>query len=305
MRFRSVVVLACVPFASVSVAAQGKATTPIGIAEVRRLESALADDSMEGRLTGAPGGARAARYIANEMARIGLTPEGDSGFYQRVPVSAGDSGIALRSSFTDAAAGKHETAYNLLGLLKGSDPTLAREIIVVDAHYDHLGIVDTGGRRLDLQRRRRRRVRNGVRACRGERARARHAPEALDPLRAHDWRGRRAARHLLAPRSLPGAARQRRRQPRDGDDRSPRLARGRSREGVAHGIRSVDDGRDAAARAHPDRRRSAPRPALLRAQRQHRVRASAEFRRTRCRRSTCTRTITSRRTKSLASTSRT
>src|SRR5947209_8667175 len=65
---------------------------------------------------------------------------GDSGYYQRVPVTATDSGIALRSSFSDAAPGKHETAYNVIGMLKGSDPTLARQVIVVDAHYDHLGI---------------------------------------------------------------------------------------------------------------------------------------------------------------------
>ena len=28
----------------------------------------------------------------------------------------------------------------MLGLLKGSDPKLTGEIILVDAHYDHLGI---------------------------------------------------------------------------------------------------------------------------------------------------------------------
>jgi hypothetical protein len=135
---RSMLVFAFLPFASIS--AQTNATRTIAVAEVRRLESALADDSMEGRLTGAPGGARAARFIAHEMSVIGLQPAGDSGFYQRVPVSASDSGITLRSSFDDASAGKHETAYNVLGLLKGTDPKLAGEIIVIDAHYDHLGI---------------------------------------------------------------------------------------------------------------------------------------------------------------------
>lgn len=108
--------------------------------DVRRLETALADDSMEGRLTGTPGGARAARYIAGEMTRIGLQPVGDSGYFQRVPVTATDSSIDLRASFDDAAAGKHETAVNVLGLLKGSDPKLAKEIVLVDAHYDHLGV---------------------------------------------------------------------------------------------------------------------------------------------------------------------
>ena len=120
--------------------AQAKGSRAIGAAEVRRLESALADDSMEGRLTASRGGARAARFIAGEMKRAGLTPMGDSGFFQRVPVSATDSGITLRASFTDSAPGRHETAVNVIGLLKGGDPRLAGEVIVVDAHYDHLGI---------------------------------------------------------------------------------------------------------------------------------------------------------------------
>ena len=120
--------------------AQGHPAVRVTAADVRRMESALADDSMEGRLTGTAGGARAARYIAAQMQTIGLVPLGDSGYFQRVPVSATDSSIDLRSSFGDAAPGKHETAVNVVGLLKGSDPKLAGEIILIDAHYDHLGI---------------------------------------------------------------------------------------------------------------------------------------------------------------------
>jgi Zn-dependent M28 family amino/carboxypeptidase len=133
-------VIAALAIVSPGVRAQAAAPPKVRIAEVRRLESALADDSMEGRLTGSPGGARAARFIAGEMRAIGLRPMGDSGYYQRVPVAATDSGITLRSSFSDAAPGRHEMAYNLIGLLKGSDPKLAGEVILVDAHYDHLGI---------------------------------------------------------------------------------------------------------------------------------------------------------------------
>jgi acetylornithine deacetylase/succinyl-diaminopimelate desuccinylase-like protein len=133
----TVAVLAIAPAA---LRAQSAAAPKISSTQVRRLESALADDSMEGRLTGSRGGARAARLIAREMKVIGLRPMGDSGYYQRVPVSATDSGITLRSSFSDAAPGRRETAYNLIGLLEGSDPKTAGEVVVVDAHYDHLGI---------------------------------------------------------------------------------------------------------------------------------------------------------------------
>jgi hypothetical protein len=52
-------------------------------------------------------------------------------------------------------------AVNLVGRLAGSDPTLAGEHILVDAHYDHIGVagrfpepVPPGGRGQHLQRRR-------------------------------------------------------------------------------------------------------------------------------------------------------
>jgi len=140
MTRRCCLVVAAIALASLPALAQAGAARTISATEVHRLESALADDSMEGRLTGSPGGARAAHYIATEMRSIGLLPKGDSGYYQLVPVAVTDSAIALRSSFSDSVAGRHETAYNLLGLLEGSDPKLAGEVLVVDAHYDHLGI---------------------------------------------------------------------------------------------------------------------------------------------------------------------
>jgi hypothetical protein len=55
-------------------------------ANVERLERDLADDSMEGRGTATPGGARAARFLATEMKNIGLKAGGDSGYFQRVPM---------------------------------------------------------------------------------------------------------------------------------------------------------------------------------------------------------------------------
>ena len=73
-------------------------------ANVERLERALADDSMEGRGTATRGGARAARFLATEMTKIGLAPAGDSGYFQRVPMmvaaprAPGESGAAGRGS---------------------------------------------------------------------------------------------------------------------------------------------------------------------------------------------------------------
>src|SRR5215207_7591453 len=99
-------------------AAIGGATTE---SEVRRLLSALSDDSLEGRMTASRGSARAAAIIAAEMRRLGLEPAGDSGYFQRVP-------IAL------VAAG------NVVGVLRGTDPLVRDSAVLIDAHYDHLGI---------------------------------------------------------------------------------------------------------------------------------------------------------------------
>lgn len=47
---------------------------------------AFAADSMRGRETGTPDAMRAARFIADRLALLGLEPVGDSMFYQRVPM---------------------------------------------------------------------------------------------------------------------------------------------------------------------------------------------------------------------------
>ena len=76
--------------------------------------------------------------------------------------------------------------HNVLAILRGSDPKLRDQVIVVGAHYDHLGY---GGRgqpralRLHSPRRRRQRQRNGRRAGIGQGV---YDPfrsaEAFDPL---------------------------------------------------------------------------------------------------------------------------
>ena len=117
--------------------------------------TALAHDSMEGRATGTPGAVRAARFIAAEMARIGLEPAGDSGFHQRVPIVTGTrtigqganrrevTGPMLATSLVSRDSFPADTRLpgsNVLGKITGSDPSLANEHVIVGAHYDHVGI---------------------------------------------------------------------------------------------------------------------------------------------------------------------
>lgn len=89
----------------------------------------LADDALEGRLAGSPGERCAADYVAARFRALGLEAAGDSGtFFQAVPLV----------SATNPHAGGG-TGRNVVALLRGSDPALAGEVVVVGAHIDHLG----------------------------------------------------------------------------------------------------------------------------------------------------------------------
>ena len=117
-------------------------------ATVCRLLSALAADSMEGRATGSRGAHRASRFIADQFRAAGLDPAGDSGYFQRVPLVRGQRpnrrsafevapSFAVRDTFPEARRGLD---VNVIGRLTGSDPTLRDSVVLVDAHFDHLGL---------------------------------------------------------------------------------------------------------------------------------------------------------------------
>lgn len=58
----------------------------IDIKDLMTREYIIADDSMEGRDTGEPGGVKSTNYIAAELTRLGLTPAGEHGtWFQEVP----------------------------------------------------------------------------------------------------------------------------------------------------------------------------------------------------------------------------
>ena len=65
------------------------AATSAGItaADLRARLYIYADDSMQGRRSGTPGGIKATAYIAAEARRLGLEPAGDDGtYFQNVPI---------------------------------------------------------------------------------------------------------------------------------------------------------------------------------------------------------------------------
>ncbi len=108
----------------------------------------LAADSMEGRRTGTAGAARAARFIEERFRAAGLEAAGDSGFFQRVPMSRSETSrgrVRLRvldswAAFDSLPAEDRLVEVNVVGLLRGSDSVLRDEYVLVTAHYDHVGI---------------------------------------------------------------------------------------------------------------------------------------------------------------------
>jgi Zn-dependent M28 family amino/carboxypeptidase len=81
------------------------------------------------------------------MRALGLTAAGDSGFYQRVPlarvaVNGRERLIALSDldALDTIPARRRVLDANVVGMIRGSDPALRDEVIIVGAHYDHIGL---------------------------------------------------------------------------------------------------------------------------------------------------------------------
>jgi hypothetical protein len=103
---------------SVAVELLSLAPASITAEDAARHVRALADDTFEGREGGSRGGRAAAAYILDQIKPLGYEPAGNDGSYYQ------GFGGGLR---------------NILAFLPGSDPKLAAEVVVVGAHYDHVG----------------------------------------------------------------------------------------------------------------------------------------------------------------------
>jgi len=105
------------------------------IAAARVLEDVkyLAADEREGRGFGTPGLADAGAYVAEAFRAAGLEPGGpDGSWFQEFTVSADAPGLAH-------AGLSGGTTRNVVAVLRGRDPALRGQVVVVGAHYDHLG----------------------------------------------------------------------------------------------------------------------------------------------------------------------
>jgi hypothetical protein len=86
--------------------------------DVKFIVDYLADDAREGREAGTRGGYAAGDFVIQRLTQLHLRPAGDPGRFPQV----------FAPNYR-----------NMLGLLEGSDPKLKDELIVVGAHYDHIG----------------------------------------------------------------------------------------------------------------------------------------------------------------------
>ena len=79
----------------------------------------LASDELQGRDTGTAGIEAAAQFIEARFERAGIAP--------------------YFTTYRDDFQAKGLAAYNIVGVLEGQDVELKKEVVLVGAHYDHIG----------------------------------------------------------------------------------------------------------------------------------------------------------------------
>lgn len=110
---------------------------------------------MEGRRVASRGEARAARFIAARFREAGLEPAGDDGYLQHLPLAHTTTRTRLpngqertrtapallaRADLDTVPVERRLTSVNVVGIIRGEDPQLASEVVVIGAHFDHIGI---------------------------------------------------------------------------------------------------------------------------------------------------------------------
>lgn len=91
--------------------------------EVSKTLSYLTSDVLQGRDTGSEGIEKAAVFLENQLEANGIKP--------------------YFSTYRDTLTTTRAIAYNIVGKIEGTDPELKKEYLLIGAHYDHIGIVQT------------------------------------------------------------------------------------------------------------------------------------------------------------------
>jgi hypothetical protein len=112
--------------ACLSEAGDAERSADIHVAELKAHVYRLASPEFMGRH--GPGGARAARYVAEAFEHLGLEPAFGDSYYQDIP--------SLLHEGTRKAS---IMGRNVAAVLPGTDPKLQDEWVLLSAHFDHLG----------------------------------------------------------------------------------------------------------------------------------------------------------------------
>jgi len=89
---------------------------------IGKIMNFLASDELQGRDSGSEGIAQAADFIEEVFTANGIKP--------------------YFSNFRDTLSNFKKPAYNMVGMLEGTDPELKKEFIILGAHYDHIGRIE-------------------------------------------------------------------------------------------------------------------------------------------------------------------
>uniref|UniRef100_UPI00404AE3D3 M20/M25/M40 family metallo-hydrolase n=1 Tax=Gelidibacter sp. TaxID=2018083 RepID=UPI00404AE3D3 len=92
---------------------------PVTAAELENIVTYLASDELLGRNTGTDGIEASALFIEKELKNYGIKP-----YYE---------------TYRDDFVAKGKPAYNIVGFIEGTDAKLKNEIVIIGAHYDHIG----------------------------------------------------------------------------------------------------------------------------------------------------------------------
>src|SRR5881275_390419 len=127
-------VAASLVFAPAATVAQGTKSSTVTEQSVRKYMQALAGDEMRGRGSATADELAAAKYIASQLKLLKIEPAGDDGGYLQTVK------FMRRQRGAPEAAPTEAVTTNVVGILRGSDPKLGKETILLSAHLDHLGV---------------------------------------------------------------------------------------------------------------------------------------------------------------------
>ncbi len=102
----------------------------ISVDRLKKDVTFLASDKLKGRGTSSKGEKQAAKYIATEFEKTGLTPKGTDGYYQTFS-------FKHKKDTKDSTKGTEDRkGKNVIGFLDNG----AEYTVVIGAHFDHLGL---------------------------------------------------------------------------------------------------------------------------------------------------------------------